>query len=100
MSVCTNKPQTENDATILAPADVTAEGEFKRITVTWTAPEGSEPDYVIVNVKNVRTSSFFALMFALSVWSDGGLVRALCLSGLDRDREDYVFESSHTCIHT
>lgn len=39
------------DPTLAAPEGVAVEGEFKRITVTWTAPEGSEPDYVIVNVK-------------------------------------------------
>lgn len=37
-----------------APEGVEVEGDFKRITVTWVAPEGSEPDYVIVNVMNVR----------------------------------------------
>lgn len=44
---------------------MTVEGEFKRITVTWTPPQAPEeeeeeavvgelPDYVIVNVKKVR----------------------------------------------
>lgn len=36
-----------------APEGVEVVGEFKRITVTWVAPEGAEPDYVVVNVKKV-----------------------------------------------
>ncbi len=57
--------KTTNDPALAPPADVTVEGEFKRITVTWTPPQAPEeeeeeavvgelPDYVIVNVKKVR----------------------------------------------
>lgn len=47
------KKKVTNDRAMAAPAGVEVLGEFKRLTVNWEAPEGAEPDYVIVNVKKV-----------------------------------------------